>query len=144
MATPNSHEDILALGEGRVVFEGTYSFHTPGSINAPQGTFTLTISEVGELKASGKMEITTLWGTTTHTSLTYNGVAEFNGSTGYTTVNGIGSGTMTYDFNKKRHVIANINISLKPGMREGEVTIQGFGEDMPCVLTKMEIDDLPR
>jgi hypothetical protein len=138
----NSHEETLALGQGIVVFEGTYQFHTPGSINAPQGTFTLTITKVEELKASGTMSITTLWGTTTHTTLAYEGIAKFNGSTGYTTVNGRGQGTMTYDFNKKKHIVANVNMDLQPGMTKGEVTIQGFGEDMPCQLVKREIDEL--
>jgi hypothetical protein len=140
----NSHEEAVALGQGRIVFEGTYKFHTPGSVNAPFGTFTLTIAETSELKASGTMTIHTLWGTTTTTHLTYTGEAQFDGGTGYTTVNGQGQGTMTYDYNKKRHIVANVNMSLRPGMIEGEVNITGFGEDMPCLLTKREIDDLPR
>jgi len=140
----NSHEEAVALGQGRVVFEGTYQFHTPESINAPQGTFTLIITETEELTASGTMKITTLWGETTHTTLSYTGEAQFNGSTGYTTVNGRAHGTMIYDVNKKRPITTNINMSLQPGMRMGEVTILGFGEDMPCRLIKLEIDDLPR
>ena len=100
----NSHEEAVALGQGRVVFEGTYQFHTPGSINAPQGTFTLVITETESLTASGTMKITTLWGMTTHTTLTYTGEASFNGSTGYTTVNGTAHGTMIYDGNKKKPI----------------------------------------
>ena len=107
-------------------------------------TFTLTITNIGELKSTGTIKITTLWDNTTHTTLNYTGEAQFNGSTGYTTVNGTGQGTMIYDFNKKKHIVANVNMSLKPGMIEGEVTITGFGEDMPCRLIKMEINDFPR
>ena len=140
----NSHAEAIALGRGKIVFEGEYQFHTPGSINAPQGTFTLTITNIGELKSTGTIKITTLWDNTTHTTLNYTGEAQFNGSTGYTTVNGTGQGTMIYDFNKKKHIVANVNMSLKPGMIEGEVTITGFGEDMPCRLIKMEINDFPR
>lgn len=144
MAVAKSHEDVVGIGQGRVVFEGEYKFHTPGSINAPQGTFTLTISETEKLEASGTMKIITLWGTTTHTSLTFQGDAEFNGSTGYITVNGIGKGTMTYDGTHKRPITSNININLRPGVKMGELTVTGFGEDMPCTLIRLEIDDLPR
>lgn len=141
MATANSHEDIVSLGQGKVLFQGEYSFHTPGSINAPFGTFTLILSDGpsnSKLEASGEIKITTLWGTTTSTSLHLHGTGEFNGSTGYTTVNGIGKGVMIYDFNKRMPITANVNISLKPGMKSGEISVQGFGENMPCVLTSIQ------
>lgn len=132
---------MAAKGEanapGRLLFGGTYSFRTRNSINAPQGTFNLTISETPTgTDAVGNIEIATLWGDTTHTSLNYHGTAKFNGSQGYTIVNGVGKGIMTYDGNKKRPIVANMNIALQPGLRQGEVSIQGFGEDMPCILTR--------
>lgn len=140
----NSHEQVVALAQGRIIFEGTYHFHTPNSINAPQGTFTLTITEADKLEASGTMKITTLWEDTTHTSLTYHAQAGFSGSTGITLINGTGKGTITYDFNKKRPITAGIGMKLEPGMRTGELTVQGFGEAMPCQAVQISIDDLPR
>lgn len=131
-----SKDDVIGV-EGRILFGGTYSFHTRNSINQPQGTFNLTILEMPSgTDAVGNMEVTTLWGNTTHTSLNYHGTAEFNSSTGYTTVNGVGKGIMTFNFNEKRPLVTNINISLQPGMKEGEMSIEALGENMSCRLTK--------
>ncbi|MBL4605647.1 MAG: hypothetical protein JKY02_08325 [Flavobacteriaceae bacterium] len=139
MATANSHEDIVSLAKGEVLFQGEYTFYTPGSINAASGNFSLLIStnSDGSTTASGEMNIQTLWGLTTKTTLHYQGKADFNSSTGYTTVKGEGHGVMIYDFNKKRTIKASILIILKPGLKNGKLTVEGFGQEMPCTVSSI-------
>ncbi len=144
MKTANSHEDIVSLAQGKILFQGEYTFYTPSSINAASGNFTLLLSDNpdGSTAASGEMNIQTLWGLTTKTTLHYLGIVDFNGSTGYTTVKGEGQGIMIYDFNKKRSIKAAILITLEPGLKKGKLTVEGFGQDMPCTATHVLEDNV--
>ncbi|MCG8331367.1 MAG: hypothetical protein MI974_26990 [Chitinophagales bacterium] len=144
MKASSPHEDIISLAKGKVMFQGEYTFYTPGSINAPSGNFSLLISgnPDGSNTASGVMTIRTLWGVGTMTTLHYQGTVSFDGSTGYTTIKAEGHGVMIYDFNKKRTIQANILIVLEPGLKNGKLTVEGFGQDMPCTLTHKQEDNI--
>lgn len=142
--TVNLHENIVALAKGKVLFQGEYTFSTADSINAASGSFTILISDKigGTETASGEMNIRTLWGLGTSTKLNYQGKADFNGSTGYTTVKGEGQGIMIYDFNQKRVIKASILISLAPGFKTGTLTVEGFGQDMICTLANVQENNI--
>lgn len=112
-----------------------YYFYTPSSINANSGTLNLTIianDSYQEEKASGKISIQSLLGLGTRTEIEFSELpTSFNSSTGYTTVKGKAKGTYRDGFNQPEKIEAEITISLHPGFKDGNLTVNGFLENIP-------------
>lgn len=83
----------------------------------------------------GTVVINTLWGLGTVTNLSFNGPASFNGSTGYTTINAQGHGTITVRPDPPKYITAQITISLQPGFESGTLSVEGFFTDYAIQAT---------
>ncbi len=138
MKAINSQEALLALTKGQNVLWAEYTFNNPESINGPFGSFTLIIiEESGQYYSSGEMNIRTLFGLGSSTTLYFTGTADFNGSTGITTVNANGYGIVSIPLQGDYPVIEEVEIQLNPGFKTGTVG-SGFG-GLPCKVSKMII-----
>lgn len=135
-----SNEELTKLATGKVIVQAKYSFQNPYSINGPFGTLGVTIlDEPREQSAIGTVIIQTLFGMGTETTLQYNGISEFNPSTGYTTVKAIGKGIMNAWPNPPVPVTANIDIELAPGFKSGTLTVEGFLQGYTLTATSVQM-----
>lgn len=135
----NSNGELEGLATGNVGVIVEYAFQNPDSINGPFGTMEIVIKENGGSEsASGEIKINTLWGLGSVTDLKFNGTAEFNPSTGYTTVVARGQGTITVRPNPPRYIAADIKASLEPGFHEGTLSVQGFFQNFTIKATSIK------
>lgn len=135
-AAVQSNDDLARLATGNIGVIAEYAFSNPYSINGPFGTLKLTLSAgAGQETAVGTVVINTLWGLGTVTNLSFNGPADFNGSTGYTTISAEGHGTITIRPNPPKYITAQIDISLQSGFEEGVLSVEGFFTDYPIKAT---------
>lgn len=138
MKNVDSNTQLEGLSNTPIGISAEYTFSNPYSINGPFGNFTVILSATGKENehASGVINIYTLFGLGSTTHLIYSGKAEFNGSTGYTTIQTTARGEITVRPNPPRHLTTEVTISLAPGFHEGEISIEGFGT-FPCKATKI-------
>lgn len=129
-----SNEDLEKLTSGNVLIIADYSFANPYSINGPLGTLNITLTNDD---AFGEIEITTLYGLGTKTTLNFQGSTEFNPSTGYTTIHAIAKGVTYIPFDKPKSIKTEVSISLNPGFKEGTMSVKGFFNDYKLTLTKI-------
>lgn len=141
-AAVQSNEELAKLADGQVVLQAEYSFMNPYSINGPFGTLNVTLTDESTGQgAIGQISIQTLFGMGTKTSLQFNSTSNFNPSTGYTTVNAVGKGTITAWPDPPKPITANINLALAPGFKAGTLTVEGFFQDYALtVMTLHAID----
>lgn len=119
----NSNEELEQLSSETIQIIAEYAFHNPYSINGPFGTLKLTLSEKN---AIGEIKISTLWGMGSTTVLNFTSITNFNPSTGYTTINAEAKGIISIFPNPPKSINAQVNISLNPGLKEGELSVEGF------------------
>jgi hypothetical protein len=135
-----SKSEIEGLMGGTLAFSAAYAFNNPESINGPFGTILLELyvdDATQKEMCLGEIKINTLWGLGTITDLHFTGPVTFNGSTGYSTLtaNAFGSFAMLPDL--PQYVSTKLNITLKPGVKEGSLTVDGFLENFPIKVTKI-------
>ena len=135
MSTVSSNNQLESLNTSEIGVTAQYAFHNPDSVNGPFGTMDLTISADGD--ASGTVQINTLFGLGSVTNLTFTGTADFNGSTGYTTIDTVGHGTIIVRPNPPRHISAAIAISLEPGFQRGTMSVEGFFTNFTIIATSI-------
>jgi hypothetical protein len=135
-----SNEELAKLADGKVLLQAKYSFQNPYSINGPFGTLNVTLLEesTGQ-SAIGTVTIQTLFGMGTETTLQYSGPSSFNPSTGYTSVQAIGKGTMNAWPNPPQPVTAKMNFTLAPGFKSGTLTVDGFLQGYALTATSVQI-----
>jgi hypothetical protein len=135
-----SHEDVVKLGNGTVALEAKYSFNNPYSINGPFGTVDVTLLDEPELQSAvGTVNIQTLYGMGSLTTLHYTGTTAYDGSTGITTIIALGKGTMSAWPNPKKAVTAKIKMTLSPGFGSGTLTVEGFLQDYTLTATSVQV-----
>jgi len=136
----SSNNELENLATGDLNFTAEYAFNNPESINGPFGVMTLNISfneATGKEIAWGDIKINTLWGLGSVTNIHFGGPSAFDGSTGYTTINANGAGTITVFPNPPRYIKAKVGISLKPGLKDGTLSVEGFFEDFQIRATQV-------
>lgn len=134
-----SNQELEKLASGDVKIIAKYAFQNPYSINGPFGTLNLTLSGSSSNQeiATGTIEINTLWGLGSYTNLTFNGSGNFNPSTGYTSIQGNGAGSITVRPNTPHHIEAKVTIELKPGFQEGTLSVEGFFDNFDIKATSV-------
>lgn len=140
MAVVQSDEELAKLADGKISLQAKYSFQNPYSINGPFGTLNVTLMEepTGQ-SAIGTVTIQTLFGMGSETILHYNGAADFNGSSGYTSVKTIGKGTMHAWPNPPKPVTTGIQFALAPGFKSGTLTVDGFFQGFELTAISIQI-----
>lgn len=123
----NSNSDLAKLTTTDIVIDCKYSFSNPDSINGPFGTVDIIISDSG--MASGVLNIQTLFGMGSFTILHFANRLRYNGSTGYSSIQAQGTGTIVVRPNPARHITEEISISLAPDYENGTISVTGFFSD---------------
>ncbi|CAL2101911.1 conserved protein of unknown function [Tenacibaculum sp. 190130A14a] len=131
----NSNKELEQLSSGAIQIIAEYAFQNPDSINGPFGTLKLTLSEDN---AIGEIKISTLWVMGSTTLLNFNGPSHFNPSTGYTTINAASKGTISIVPNPPKPISAEVSITLNPGLKEGELTVEGFFSNFKIKATHIQ------
>lgn len=134
----DSNNELEKLSTGDIGIIAEYAFQNPYSINGPFGTMKLTLSNdtvSNENIAIGTIKINTLWGLGSTTNLHFESTDDFNGSTGYTSINAESKGTITIRPNPPKLIRAKVNISLEPGFQEGTLSVEGFFQDFQVKAT---------
>lgn len=135
-----SNEELEKLANGNILLQAKYSFQNPYSINGPFGTLDVTlIEDQSGQGAIGTVMIQTLFGMGTETNLQYRGKSEFNPSTGYTSVKGVGRGVMNAWPNPPRPIVTELNFELAPGFEKGTLTVEGFFQGFALTATSVQI-----
>lgn len=137
----DSNKDLEKLAKGDISFIAEYAFQNPYSINGPFGNMKLTLSNDDSSTnnvAIGTIKINTLWGLGSTTILNFQSTDNFNGSTGYTTIEAESKGTITVRPNPPKLIKAKVNISLKPGFQEGTLSVEGFFNEFEIKATDVQ------
>lgn len=140
LAVVQSDEELAKLADGKILLQAKYSFQNPYSINGPFGTLNVTLMEESNgQSAVGIITIQTLFGMGSETILQYSGNAEFNGSTGYTSVKTTGKGTMHAWPNPPKPITTGIQFALSPGFKSGTLSVDGFFQGFELTAISIQI-----